>query len=277
METERRVDYVRLDQVKLAVRNPKLHDEEGINRSIGHFGFAELPLEDGRTGRLIAGHGRHEQLVQMHADGRDAPDGVRVDGDGMWLMPVIRGWSSRSDADAEAYLLASNRLTIKGGWNQVGLAEMLTELDAVDMLDLTGYGSGDLAALLDGTPADVGEGAEGASDMEVPDKGEALKLAGVVVGEPEIAAKTGQVWQLGRHVLVVTDVHKHWEQWAPLLREGDLFWPYPTVLAPFAHQAQERRVVMVQPSCYLAGWLLTKFRAVSGIEPRLGEPDGDES
>jgi hypothetical protein len=267
---ERHVEYVPLDEVRLAARNPKRHDDDGISRSISHFGVAELPLLDERTGRLVAGHGRHEQLVAMRDGGKAAPEGVRVDEAGRWLMPVIRGWASRSDEDAEAYLIASNRLTTKGGWNDAVLAEVLQELDAVDMLDLTGYGSEDLGALL-GDEADAVEVGDGTGDMERPEKGEALKLAGVTVGEPEIQAHTGQVWQVGRHHLVVADVHADWHRFLPLLEDGDLLWPYPSLLAPFASQAEERRVVMVQPNNYLAGWLLTKYKSVTGQTPVLVE------
>lgn len=149
--SDRYVDYVPLHQVKVAIRNPKGHDTAGINRSIDHHGFAELPLLDERTGRLIAGHGRHEQLTAMHAGGRDAPDGIRVDDDGTWHMPVIRGWASRSDADAEAYGVASNRLVELGGWDERELAAVLSSLDDLDLVQVAGYTAADLDALLRST------------------------------------------------------------------------------------------------------------------------------
>lgn len=144
---DRYVEYMPIDEVETAPRNPKGHDTNGISRSIGHFGFAELPLIDERTGRLVAGHGRHQQLLASSLDGKDAPDGVQVDSDGRWLMPVVRGWSSRSDDDAEAYLIASNQLTTKGGWDDRLLAEVLHDLGEAQMLDLTGYEAGDLESL----------------------------------------------------------------------------------------------------------------------------------
>jgi len=146
---ERGITYVRLDLVLLAETNPKDHDDTGIGRSIGHFGFVEVPVMDERTGRLVAGHGRYEQLQTLRGDGSAPPDGVRVDPeDGMWLMPVITGWASRSDDDAKAYLVASNQLTTKGGWDTPVLAEVLTELAAADLLALTGFGDVDLEKLL---------------------------------------------------------------------------------------------------------------------------------
>jgi hypothetical protein len=145
---ERTVEYVRLDAMEPAPRNPKGHDSAGIARSIGHFGLAELPLLDERTGRLVAGHGRYEQLTTLEAEAGAPPDGIRVDDAGHWLMPVIRGWSSRSDDDAEAYLVASNQLTTKGGWNDHLLAEVLHDLNDAQMLELTGYEDKDLESLV---------------------------------------------------------------------------------------------------------------------------------
>lgn len=166
----RHIDYVRLDEVLLAERNPKVHDGPGIARAIRHHGFGEVPLRDDRTGRLVAGHGRHEQLRQLMAAGADAPDGVLVDPDGMWRMPIVAGWRSRSDADAAAYLVGSNRLSEVGGWDDRTLAEVLDDLAGDNLLELTGYDADDLDDLLaeleeapplpppGGNPADRGEG-----------------------------------------------------------------------------------------------------------------------
>jgi len=184
----RYVDYIPLDDVKPAPRNAKGHDEDGINRSIDHFGFAELPLLDERTGRLVAGHGRHEQLLAMRDEGRDPPDGVRVDDKtDTWLMPVIRGWASRSDADAEAYVVASNHLTTKGGWEDQGLADILQDLQADDLLHLTGFEDHDLQRLLARlNPDDTDQDAEGDGPVD----------AG---GDP--ISTPGDVWIVGQHRL----------------------------------------------------------------------------
>jgi hypothetical protein len=147
----RRVEYVPLSGIQPAPRNPKAHHAEGIRTSIGRFGIGELPLIDERTGRLVAGHGRVDQLTAMRADGQDPPEGVSVAPDtGEWLVPVVRGWRSRSDMDAEAYLVASNNLTTVGGWDDAGLAALLGDLAAFDpaLLEVTGFSQGDLLAEL---------------------------------------------------------------------------------------------------------------------------------
>jgi hypothetical protein len=146
----RSLEYVRLDLVTPAVRNPKGHDAPSIARSIEHHGLGELPLRDERTGRLVAGHGRLEQLLAMYAQGDSPPDGVMVDpSDGMWRMPVVAGWSSRSDADAEAYLIGSNQITAAGGWDTSGLAEILADLKEVDLAGLTGFDDEAITAILE--------------------------------------------------------------------------------------------------------------------------------
>lgn len=145
----RRVEYMRLDEIRGALRNPKTHDGDGIHRSITHFGLADLPVLDERTGLLVSGHGRLEQLVVMVTEESERPDGVGVDDEGMWLVPVIRGWASKSDADADAYLVAANRLMEQGGWDQLGLGDLLSDLNSFDpaLLEVAGFSQGDLAAL----------------------------------------------------------------------------------------------------------------------------------
>lgn len=168
---ERRVEYVDLDAIELAPRNPKAHDVEGIRRSIGHFGLAELPLLDERTGRLVAGHGRVLDLRASRDSGQTPPDGVNLEGD-RWLVPVIRGWASRSDDDAEAYLLASNNLTTLGGWDNEALAGMLQDLAAADanLALLTGWTGDDIDDMLKLlAPPDLDELGDGLGDPDPSD------------------------------------------------------------------------------------------------------------
>lgn len=157
---DRRIEYMPLTQIQPATRNPKRHDTAGIRRSIGKFGLAEAPLLDERTGRLVAGHGRINDLAERRSLGADPPDGVQAGEDGEWLVPVVRGWASRSDGEAEAYLAASNQLSVTGGWADDELATMLAALAEADLLDVTGFTDDDLADLLG--PPGVGVSGYGA-------------------------------------------------------------------------------------------------------------------
>jgi hypothetical protein len=132
------VELVPIEQVETHPRNPKLHALPDIEASMSRHGFVDPLLVDGRTGRLVAGHGRVEALLQRRDSGMPPPEGVVAE-NGTWMVPVLRGWSSTDDAQAEALMVGLNQLTILGGWD----TEMLTKLlDTVN--DSTGglYGVG---------------------------------------------------------------------------------------------------------------------------------------
>lgn len=115
-----------------AVRNPREHHIEALVASLRRYGFT-APIElDERTGRMVAGHGRREAVMLMWQNGEPPPAGVHIDDDGEWLVPVLRGWSSRNDTEAEAYIIASNKLTEAGGWINRTLAEMLEDVVTAD-------------------------------------------------------------------------------------------------------------------------------------------------
>lgn len=165
MSAHRRIEYIALSDIKRARRNPKLHDDDAIKASLARFGIGELPLIDQRTGLLVAGEGRVNQLAALREkDPRTPPDGVDLHASGEWMIPVITGWSSRDDKEADAYLIASNRLSERGGWDGMGLAEMLAALDGEldglgytgteldDLLRETGYLSAQATKFLDELP-----------------------------------------------------------------------------------------------------------------------------
>jgi hypothetical protein len=166
---KRHTAYMRLPDVIDAARNPKLHDAGGIAASIDEFGVGELPLMDDRTGRLVAGHGRVNDWRRRVDAGEDPPDGIERDTDGVWLVPITRGWSSKSDRHAEAYLLASNRLGENGGWDHDGLTAMLDELDTADsaLATLAGFTADAIADLRElAAPPDVDDVADRHGDPQ---------------------------------------------------------------------------------------------------------------
>lgn len=261
-----RIELVPLDDLAAAPRNPKGHDLASIRASIGRFGFVAPAIMDGRTGRLVAGHGRCAALRAMRDAGETPPAGIEVDRAGRWLVPVRAGWSSRSDVEAEAYLVLDNQQTIAGGWDLDELAAVVTDLVAADpaLTDVLGFTDADLADLLGDLPTtdldDLGD---------ETDKGGLLELAGSTVGEPDYDPGRGEVWWLGEHhVLVVANPHTEWQLWVGLLDGDAVLLPYPSPLAGLI-DAGGRRVVMVQPSRYIAGWVLTKWARVTGQAPVL--------
>ncbi|MEW1843749.1 hypothetical protein AB0392_37890 [Nonomuraea angiospora] len=146
----RHIEYMPLPEIARAVRNPKAHDLPTIRKSIQKWGCTLAGEVDDRTGRLVAGHGRLAVLEEMADDGVSPPEGVKVSDDGVWLVPILRGWSSRSDADAEGYLVANNAIPERGGWDRGLLADMLTDIGAADeeLLAATGYDMADVDELM---------------------------------------------------------------------------------------------------------------------------------
>lgn len=131
----RRTEYIPLEHLRPDPANPKAHNVDVIDASIGRFGIIDQIVRDDRTGYIISGHGRDETLRRMRDRGDNPPEGIRVDASGNWLVPVIVGWASRTDAEARAALIALNRTTELGGWVDESLLDLLDNLD-----DYTGVG-----------------------------------------------------------------------------------------------------------------------------------------
>jgi len=193
----RTIEYMPLAELvtRLHPQNPKSHDIGAIIESYKVHGYVASGVIDSRTGLFLAGHGRTIALNMMQKQGMDAPDGIRNGGDD-WLVPVQVGYESKSDVQAKSYIVADNKLTIAGGWNEPALAELLQEVaGSVDMaLSSTGFSGDELDDLL----RDLGMAEEPPEDPGAQvDRAEELnKKWGV---------ERGDVWQVGRHRIMCGD------------------------------------------------------------------------
>lgn len=181
---------IRLDSIRSAVRNPKDHDLGELVTSIRRFGFVGSVTLDTRTGRLVSGHGRVDALRALAKERREKPPkGIEIDSDGEWLVPV-ETWASRDDLEAEAFIVAANRIGELGGWATATLEAVLADLAAAgeDALQGIGYDADDVSKMLAEVARDAGahEEPEGAPATEV-------------------YVKAGELWQLGAHLLLVGD------------------------------------------------------------------------
>jgi len=140
-----RIVYVPLSDLKLHERNPKNHNIEALNDSVERFGYVSPIIVDDTTGKVVAGHGRIETLQKLKAEGKVAPSRVKVDGD-EWLVPVIHGIAFRDQKEAEAYLLADNKLAEIGGWFSDALTEILK--DHADNIEGIGFTQAELNQIL---------------------------------------------------------------------------------------------------------------------------------
>ncbi len=147
------LEYKALEDLPAWPRNPKLHDRDATKASLQRFGFTAPVLLDEATGKLVAGHGRVEALLELKEQGAEVPKRVRLRKDGAWMIPTIRGLSFGSEQEAEAYLLADNRLVEKGGWDDDMLKAILVDLQAagteeLDTLAGLGWSEREVAALV---------------------------------------------------------------------------------------------------------------------------------
>lgn len=150
MSTQRHTTYIGLAALVPAELNPKDHDLPTLVESLRRFGWTIPILLDERTGRMAAGHGRREAAIWMRAQGMQPPDGVYVDDDGDWVVPVSRGWASLNDTEALAYVVADNQTTRAGGWHMMMLAQALQGVATEDatLLDAIGFQAEDIDAIL---------------------------------------------------------------------------------------------------------------------------------
>lgn len=276
----RQVTYLPLDDLSPDPRNPKAHDMETIDASIGRFGVLDLIVRDERTGYIVSGHGRAKAFAAMRARGESAPEGVRTDADGTWLVPVVTGWASRTDSEAAAALIAMNRTTELGGWVDEELLALLDDLAQDEGgLEGVGFAVSDIDALrerltdLEG-PQDTSDRVDGSA------VGTESEKVDVLWGEPTHQVAHGDVWQVGRHLLVVARLSDEHDRWAPLL-SGRVFCPYPEPYLTLSNLGREEDLLLVQPVAYLAGHVLDKHASIHPEDvyllSRVAPPSQDDA
>lgn len=156
-----------------SARNARTHSDEQVGQiaaSIEQWGWTVPVLIDER-GEIIAGHGR---VMAAHRLGiADVP------------CMVAAGWS---DEQKRAYLIADNKLTLNGGWDDDILSDELRELGEAGFdLGLTGFGDDELASL-------VIDKSVGLTDPDdVPD------------APTNPVTRRGDIWICGNHRLLCGD------------------------------------------------------------------------
>jgi len=155
-------------------RNARTHSEGQIGQiaaSIREWGWT-MPVLVDEAGTIIAGHGR-------------VLAGARL-GIGEVPVMVARGWS---EAQKRAYLIADNKLTENGGWDDAMLRIELKDIAAMGFdAMLTGFSAQEIAGLSAGDPGALPPGVD-----DVPDP------------PARVITQPGDLWQLGRHRLICGD------------------------------------------------------------------------
>jgi len=165
-----------IDRLIPYARNPRTHSDAQIAQiaaSILEFGFNNPILVDINAG-IIAGHGRLLAARKLKLE----------------QVPVVV-LDHLTETQKRAYILADNKLALNAGWDPELLSLELADLKEADFdLDLTGFSSEELDALLLGT-------GEAGADIGAED----------AVPEPleEPVSRRGDLWVLGEHRLLCGD------------------------------------------------------------------------
>jgi len=193
---EVRIEYMRLDEIQRDLSNPKDHALSALAESLERFGFVSPMGINEKTGKLLWGHGRLDDLIAVMDEGKPALEGIQVDDDGMWKAPVVRGVHLNSK-DGTAYLISDNAQVIIGGWNEPKLVETLIRIAGEDGFGLrgTGYDGDDVDALIRLYRPDL---------LNLPeDPGPQIDRAAEL--QEKWGTELGQIWELGDHRLAVGD------------------------------------------------------------------------
>ena len=142
--------YVDIYDVVPDERNSKDHDIGVLCESMIRFGFTQPVLINDADNKILAGHGRIKALQQLHSQGYEAPKRIDVTKDTgddkieYWSVPC-HYININDKAEAEAYLIADNRLTEIGGWLDDKLVDSLQNiLEETGSLDGIGWDLEDL-------------------------------------------------------------------------------------------------------------------------------------
>src|SRR5580704_16693232 len=132
------VTYLRTTSLKPDPRNPRVHSDKQVRqiaKSIESFGF-NVPLLIDDEQKVIAGHGR---LLAARSLGWET-------------VPVIR-LSHLTESQRMAFLIADNKLTENGSWDERMLGEQLKILSELELdfdLETIGFEVPEIELLIDG-------------------------------------------------------------------------------------------------------------------------------
>jgi len=170
----RLIEHWPLSRLTPYARNPRTHSDAQVAQiaaSVAEFGFLNPILVDTNAG-IIAGHGRLLAARQLQLE----------------QVPVIV-LDHLTETQKRAFILADNRLTENGGWDEEALSLELQELSEADFdLDLTGFSPGEIDALL-----------------AIPDE-ERANGAPPVPENP--VSRVGDLWLCGKHRVLCGDATK---------------------------------------------------------------------
>jgi DNA modification methylase len=172
----KRIELWPVERLVPYARNARTHSDEQVAQiaaSIVEFGFNSPILVDSNAG-IVAGHGRLLAARKL----------------GLAEVPVIV-LDHLTEIQRRAYVLADNRLTLSGGWNDELLADELAAIEAEGFdLGVIGFTDSELEGLL---AEDAPTSSEPPAEEEIPE------TPAAAVTQP------GDLWLIGPHRLICGD------------------------------------------------------------------------
>jgi len=233
--------------------NPRKGDVEAVKRSYEKFGQRK-PLVARRLG--ISDNGFATGTVTAGNHQLEAARALK------WKEIAVV-FIDEDENTAKAFSLADNRTHDLGTYDENELNALLKEMEAfdADLFAATGYNSGDIDVILESL-----NGSKEEASLSQPDRGELLSLLNVAYGEPKTEVYSGDVYEVGRHLLIIADVMKDWKKYVHYLTDDVLFLPYPGPYIALSFKLDKQKTIMVQPNVYLAGHIIDKYIAVRGAD-----------
>lgn len=171
---------VPVDELREHPQNPRIHPESAIDklvRSIEEFGFTQ-PILVSKDGYILAGHARLKASKKA----------------GLTEVPAI--FLDLSGDMADAYLIADNRLQEETEWDLPILKDLIEQMDTGNVdLELTGFSEDEIEDLMTQFYVEE-EGEARDDDFDVDEAASEIE---------ETMTNPGEVWQLGRHRLMIGD------------------------------------------------------------------------
>ena len=166
------IERRKLSELVKAEWNPRkitTEQQAALQRSLAEFGTVEPIIINRATGNVVGGHQRLDALLALGETETDV---------------LVGDWSAEKE---KALNVALNK--IHGDWDEVKLADVLTELQSAELeIALTGFSEEEIERLLF-------KEFEGETDADdVPDE-----------SQVETRCKRGDLWQLGEHRLLCGD------------------------------------------------------------------------
>lgn len=164
------IEYAPISELKEWGDNPRHHNVEAIRRSMERFGIRWPIIVNRNTMQVEAGHGRLKALREL----------------GETEVPVL--FVEDDDLTAKAFAIADNRTQELTRWDEQGLVDILSELEAQGNLEDSAFNRDDLGQLL--------------RDLEMQ---QAPVHEPPIFDNTETRTQRGDIWELGRHRLMCGD------------------------------------------------------------------------